>query len=230
MMNSALANTHVSVVDVWKSFDQGRIEVLRGVNLQVARGEILALCGVSGCGKSTLLNVISGLEDVTRGQVKVAGHEVTNEAVRVNLLRHHIGYIFQLHHLMPDLTLRENCLVPLVATGGNRREGLARLHELAAATGVEGQLGQRVRELSGGERQRGALVRALMNNPELLLCDEPTGALDESNREKVFELLLGLARVCGRTMIIATHDPQIAERCDRTLRMRDGRIVGETTR
>lgn len=225
-----MANTHVSVVDVWKSFDQGRIEVLRGVNLQVARGEVLALCGVSGCGKSTLLNVISGLEDVTRGDVRVAGREVSNESVRVDLLRHHIGYIFQLHHLMPDLTLRENCLVPLVATGGNRREGLARLHELAAATGVEGQLGQRVRELSGGERQRGALVRALMNNPELLLCDEPTGALDESNREKVFELLLELARARGRTMIIATHDPQIAERCDRTLRMRDGRIVGETTR
>ncbi len=230
MMESTLANTHVSVVDVWKSFDQGRIEVLRGVNLQVARGEVLALCGVSGCGKSTLLNVISGLEDVTRGDVRVAGREVSNESVRVDLLRHHIGYIFQLHHLMPDLTLRENCLVPLVATGGNRREGLARLHELAAATGVEGQLGQRVRELSGGERQRGALVRALMNNPELLLCDEPTGALDESNREKVFELLLELARARGRTMIIATHDPQIAKRCDRTLRMRDGRIVGETTR
>ncbi len=230
MMESTMANTHVSVVDVWKSFDQGRIEVLRGVNLQVARGEVLALCGVSGCGKSTLLNVISGLEDVTRGDVRVAGREVSNESVRVDLLRHHIGYIFQLHHLMPDLTLRENCLVPLVATGGNRREGLARLHELAAATGVEGQLGQRVRELSGGERQRGALVRALMNNPELLLCDEPTGALDESNREKVFELLLELARARGRTMIIATHDPQIAERCDRTLRMRDGRIVGETTR
>jgi ABC-type lipoprotein export system ATPase subunit len=105
---------------------------------------------------------------------------------------------------------------------------LARLHELAAATGVTQSLGQRVRELSGGERQRGALVRALMNDPELLLCDEPTGALDESNREKVFELLLELVRARGRTLVMATHDLDLAGRCDRTVRMRNGRIEGES--
>lgn len=216
----------ISIKDVWKSFDRGRIEVLKGVSLDVAKGEVLALCGTSGCGKSTLLNVISGLEPADRGSVQVTGSGVSGEAVRLELLRHRIGYVFQLHHLMPDLTLAENCLVPVIAAGGKRAEGIRRLHELAQATGVDHRLDQRVRELSGGERQRGALVRALMNDPEILLCDEPTGALDESNREKVFDLLLGLARARGRTLVLATHDPDLARRCDRVVRMRDGRIEG----
>lgn len=217
---------HVVIRDVWKSFDGGRIEVLKGVSLEVARGEVVALCGTSGCGKSTLLNVISGLEVTERGTVRVNGGGVTGEAERLQLLRHHIGYVFQLHHLMPDLTLAENCLVPVIAAGASRKAGLARLAELAEATGISHRLTQRVRELSGGERQRGALVRALMNDPQLLLCDEPTGALDESNRERVFELLLDLARARGRTLVMATHDPDLAGRCDRVVRMRDGRIEG----
>jgi ABC-type lipoprotein export system ATPase subunit len=217
----------VLVENVWKSFDRGRIEVLKGVSLTVPQGEIVALCGTSGCGKSTLLNVISGLEEVDRGHVRVSGHDVVKESTRIDLLRHHIGYVFQFHHLMPDLTLAENCLVPVVATGGNRADAWARLEDLAAATGIGHRLGQRVRELSGGERQRGALVRSLMNDPELLLCDEPTGALDETNRERIFELLLDLVRARGRTLVLATHDPELAGRCDRTLKMRDGRIVGE---
>lgn len=218
---------HVIVRDAWKSFDRGRIEVLRGISIEVAHGEVVALLGASGCGKSTLLNVISGLEPVESGEVLVDGRVVCDESSRIGLLRHHIGYVFQLHHLMPDLTLRENCLVPVVAARGDRKAGIMRLNELAIATGIDHRLGQRVRELSGGERQRGALVRALMNDPRLLLCDEPTGALDESNREKVFSLLLDLARAGGRTLIIATHDPAIAERCDRMIRIRDGKIAEE---
>lgn len=226
-MTKEMKELLVDVKDVWKCYDAGRIEVLRGVGLEVCRGEIVALCGSSGCGKSTLLNVISGLETADRGSVQVLGKNVSEEAVRVEMLRQHVGYVFQLHHLMPDLTLRENCLVPMVANKAARKNSKARLQELADATGVAHRLGQRVKQLSGGERQRGALVRALMNDPELLLCDEPTGALDETNREKVFELLLDLVRSKGRTMIIATHDPEIARRCDRTLHMRDGRITGE---
>ena len=216
----------ILVEDVWKSYDNGRIEVLKGVTLRVEKGGIVALCGTSGCGKSTLLNVISGLEEVDRGLVRVAGRDVVDEPTRIELLRHRIGYVFQMHHLMPDLTLAENCMVPIIAAGGKRAEGLARLQELAEATGVTHRLGQRVRELSGGERQRGALVRSLMNDPEILLCDEPTGALDESNREKIFDLLLELVRSRGRTLVLATHDPELASRCDRTVRMRDGKIEG----
>lgn len=217
----------VAVRDVWKSFDQGRIEVLKGVTLDVQPGELVALCGTSGCGKSTLLNVISGLEVPERGQVLVAGQEVIGEKVRLALLRRRIGYVFQFHHLMPDLTLEENCLVPVVAVRGDRRASLQRLRELAEQTGVAHRLDRRVRELSGGERQRGALVRALMNRPELLLCDEPTGALDASNRELVFGLLLELARSQGCTLLLATHDLELAERCDRILRMRDGHLLSE---
>lgn len=224
---SATDDIEILVEDVWKSYDGGRIEVLKGVTLRVEKGGIVALCGTSGCGKSTLLNVISGLEEVDRGLVRVAGRDVVDEPTRIELLRHRIGYVFQMHHLMPDLTLSENCMVPIIAAGGKRAEGLARLHELAEATGVAHRLGQRVRELSGGERQRGALVRSLMNDPEILLCDEPTGALDESNREKVFDLLLELVRSRGRTMMLATHDPELASRCDRTVCMRDGRIEGK---
>jgi lipoprotein-releasing system ATP-binding protein len=218
----------IRVEDAWKSFERGRIEVLKGVTLTVPKGGIVALCGTSGCGKSTLLNVISGLEEVDRGLIRVAGRDVVDEATRMDLLRHRIGYVFQFHHLMPDLTLAENCMVPVIAAGGKRAEGLARLNDLAAATGVAHRLGQRVRELSGGERQRGALVRALMNDPEILLCDEPTGALDETNREKVFDLLLDLVRSRGRTLVLATHDPELARRCDCHVRMRDGRIEGES--
>ncbi|RYD64064.1 MAG: ABC transporter ATP-binding protein [Verrucomicrobiaceae bacterium] len=215
----------VEIHDVWKSFDRGRIEVLKGVDLHVRRGETVALCGTSGCGKSTLLNVIAGLEYPDRGSVRTADSEVGNERERVDLLRHKVGFVFQLHHLMPDLTLEENCLVPVIAAGGRRADAMQRLHELAEATGVIHQLKQRVRELSGGERQRGALVRSLMNEPELLLGDEPTGALDEANREKVFALLLDLVRSKGRTLVMATHDLDLAQRCDRVVRMRDGRIL-----
>lgn len=218
------AEMEVCVEDVWKSFDRGRIKVLKGVTLRASKGEVVALCGTSGCGKSTLLNVISGLEEVDRGLVRVAGADVVDEAVRVDLLRRRIGYVFQFHHLMPDLTLSENCMVPVIAAGGKRAEALERLRELAEVTGVEHRLDQRVRELSGGERQRGALVRALMNDPEILLCDEPTGALDEKNREMVFELLLELVRSRNRTLVLATHDPDLAHRCDRCVKMRDGQI------
>lgn len=217
----------VEIQDVWKSFDRGRIEVLKGVDLKVRRGETVALCGTSGCGKSTLLNVIAGLEDADRGSVRTAGRTIGSERERVDLLRHDVGFVFQLHHLMPDLTLEENCLVPVIASGGKRADAMKRLAELAEATGVTQQLKQRVRELSGGERQRGALVRSLMNEPDLLLGDEPTGALDEANRERVFAMLLDLVRAKGRTLVMATHDLELAMRCDRVIRMRDGRIVSD---
>lgn len=217
----------VEIQDVWKSFDRGRIEVLKGVDLKVRRGETVALCGTSGCGKSTLLNVIAGLEDADRGSVRTAGRTIGSERERVDLLRHDVGFVFQLHHLMPDLTLEENCLVPVIASGGKKADAMKRLAELAEATGVTQQLKQRVRELSGGERQRGALVRSLMNEPDLLLGDEPTGALDEANRERVFAMLLDLVRAKGRTLVMATHDLELAMRCDRVIRMRDGRIVSD---
>ena len=215
----------IDVADVWKSFDAGKIAVLKGVSMEVARGELLALCGTSGCGKSTLLSLIAGLESLDRGNIRIDGRERITEKEKVALLRKEVGFIFQLHHLMPDLTLEENCLVPVIAVGGNMASARKRMRDLAEQTGVAHRLDRSVRELSGGERQRGALVRALMNDPHILLADEPTGALDEENREIVFSLLLDLVRSGGKTLVMATHDRMMAERCDRVLQMRDGRIV-----
>jgi ABC-type lipoprotein export system ATPase subunit len=215
----------IDVADVWKSFDAGKIAVLKGVSMEVARGELLALCGTSGCGKSTLLSLIAGLESLDRGHIRIDGRERITEKEKVALLRKEVGFIFQLHHLMPDLTLEENCLVPVIAVGGNMAAARKRMRDLAEQTGVAHRLDRSVRELSGGERQRGALVRALMNDPHILLADEPTGALDEENREIVFSLLLDLVRSGGKTLVMATHDKEMAQRCDRVLHMRDGRIL-----
>jgi len=215
----------IVIDDVWKSFDDGKIAVLKGVSLEVKTGELLALCGTSGCGKSTLLSLIAGLEDCDRGEVRIDGRVWQSEREKVALLRREVGFVFQLHHLMPDLTLEENCLVPVIAVGGSMAAAKVRMRELAEMTGVGHRLDRSVRELSGGERQRGALVRALMNDPRILLADEPTGALDEENREIVFQLLLDLVRKGGKTLVMATHDKEMAQRCDRVLQMRDGRIV-----
>jgi ABC-type lipoprotein export system ATPase subunit len=215
----------IVIDDVWKSFDDGKIAVLKGVSLEVKSGELLALCGTSGCGKSTLLSLIAGLEDCDRGEVRIDGRVWQSEREKVALLRREVGFVFQLHHLMPDLTLEENCLVPVIAVGGSMAAAKVRMRELAEMTGVAHRLDRSVRELSGGERQRGALVRALMNDPRILLADEPTGALDEENREIVFQLLLDLVRKGGKTLVMATHDKEMAQRCDRVLQMRDGRIV-----
>ncbi len=214
----------VEVNDVWRSYDEGRIEVLKGVDLTVEEGSTVALVGSSGCGKSTLLNVIAGLEIPQKGRVTVAGRGVVDEGSRRGLLRHTVGFVFQLHHLMPGLTLEENLLVPAVAVGMARRKARERVRELADETGLADRLGRRVRELSGGERQRGALCRALMNRPRVLLADEPTGALDERNREAVFGLLMGLVAEKGLTLVMATHDIGLAERCQRVVGMRDGRV------
>jgi ABC-type lipoprotein export system ATPase subunit len=172
-----------------------------------------------------LLSLIAGLESLDRGHIRIDGRERITEKEKVALLRNEVGFIFQLHHLMPDLTLEENCLVPVIAVGGNMAAARKRMRDLAAQTGVAHRLDRSVRELSGGERQRGALVRALMNDPHILLADEPTGALDEENREIVFSLLLDLVRSGGKTLVMATHDKEMAQRCDRVLHMRDGRIL-----
>ena len=214
----------IEVRGVWRSYDEGRIEVLKGVDLSVDAGSTVALVGTSGCGKSTLLNVIAGLESPQRGQVMIAGRGVADEAARREILRHTVGFVFQLHHLMTGLTLEENLMVPAVAVGMAKRDARERVRDLAAQTGLQDRLDRRVRELSGGERQRGALCRALMNRPKVLLADEPTGALDERNREAVFDLLMKLVKENGLTLVMATHDIELAGRCGRIVKMRDGRV------
>lgn len=207
---------------VWKSYDQGAIAVLRGVDLEVPAGETAALCGASGCGKSTLLHLLGGLDVPDRGEVTVNGVPIGAERDRLRLLRHEVGFVFQLHNLIPDLTLEENCLIPTVAAGLDRRAAQARLEELAHRTGLSHRLHHRIQKLSGGERQRTALCRALMNRPKILLADEPTGSLDERTSGMVFDLLLELAAGEGVTLLMATHDRALARRCDRLVEMHDG--------
>ncbi len=210
--------------DVWKSYEDGAIAVLKGADFEALEGQTVALCGPSGCGKSTLLHLFGGLDSLDRGRVSVNGIEVNRHRNLLRLLRHEVGFVFQLHNLIPDLTLEENCLIPTVAAGVDHRIARARLLELAARTGLTCRLGQRIQKLSGGERQRTALCRALMNKPKILLADEPTGSLDEHASGAVFDLLLDLVATEGATLVMATHDRGLAARCDRLLEMHDGRI------
>lgn len=217
------AGAVLSAKDVWKSYEDGSIQVLNGVNFAVHRGQTVALCGPSGCGKSTLLHLLGGLDEPSRGWILLHG-EPLKERDRTHYLRHEVGFVFQLHNLIPDLTLAENCLIPTVAAGTARPQALERLHQLAERTGLTHRLNQRIQKLSGGERQRTALCRALMNKPEILLADEPTGSLDERTSGQIFELLLDLAATDGITLLMATHDRGLAQRCNRLVEMRDGKI------
>jgi ABC-type lipoprotein export system ATPase subunit len=210
--------------DVWKSYDAGSISVLKGVNFEAEEGRTVALCGPSGCGKSTLLHLLGGLDEADRGRVSVNSKEINRHSSPLRLLRHEVGFVFQLHNLIPDLTLEENCLIPTVAAGIDRQTARARLRQLTERTGLSHRLKHRIQKLSGGERQRTALCRALMNQPRILLADEPTGSLDEHTSANVFQLLLDLVATEGVTLVMATHDRALASRCDRLVEMRDGRI------
>jgi ABC-type lipoprotein export system ATPase subunit len=209
---------------VFKSYEDGAIPVLRGVDFHAGHGETVALCGPSGCGKSTLLHLLGGLDDPDTGRILANGVDLRTMRSRVPLLRHQVGFVFQLHNLIPDLTLAENCLIPTVAAGLDRAAAEARLHELAGRTGLSHRLHSKVQKLSGGERQRTALCRALMNRPPILLADEPTGSLDERTSHTVFELLLEIVATEGTTLVMATHDRALAQRCHRMIEMHDGKI------
>ncbi len=216
--------TLATVLNVVKSYDRGRIRVLRGVDLTVRAGEVVALWGASGSGKSTLLHLLGGLDVPDRGELRVCGLDPAREFDRLTLRRRHTGFVFQLHNLIPDLTVRENIAVPALACGLGRATTRARVEELAASVGLSHRLTHRIQDLSGGERQRTAICRALLNRPQLLLADEPTGSLDEETGTSIFNLLRTMAARDGLTVVLATHERRFAEQCDRVLRMRDGTL------
>jgi ABC-type lipoprotein export system ATPase subunit len=221
---TAQRNIVLRATAVHKSYDAAAITVLNGVDFEAIEGQTVALCGPSGCGKSTLLHLLGGLDEPDSGHVSVNNIELNRHRNRLDLLRHQIGFVFQLHNLIPDLTLEENCLIPTVAAGISRAAAQARLKQLTDRTGLSHRLHNRIQKLSGGERQRTALCRALMNHPRILLADEPTGSLDESTSSTVFQLLLDVAVTEGVTLVMATHDRALAARCDRLVEMHDGRI------
>lgn len=209
---------------VSKSYDAGRIVVLREASLDVRAGELVALWGASGSGKSTLLHLLGGLDAPDAGELFVCGLNPTGEENRLALRRHRVGFVFQLHNLIPDLTVEENLRVPALAVGRTGAEITARVRHLADQVGIAHRLGHRIQDLSGGERQRAAICRALMNRPRLLLADEPTGSLDEETGNTVFSLLKELAEQDRIAVVMATHERRFAEACHRIIRVRDGRL------
>ncbi len=221
----AKANTIVvHALSIRKAYDHGRIGVLDNVALEVRAGEMVALLGASGSGKSTLLHILGGLDVPDLGELSVCGLDPREEKDRLELRRHHLGFVFQLHNLIADLTVEENLRVPALATGAPPAETKARVRELAESTGIAHRLDHRIQDLSGGERQRVAICRALMNRPQLILADEPTGSLDETTADTVFALLRSLVKDHGVAILLATHERRFAEQCDRVLRVRGGRI------
>ena len=214
----------ISGRDLQKSYDAGRVPVLAGVSVEIRAGEMVALWGASGSGKSTLLHLLGGLDVADSGELSVCGLDPRMEEHRLELRRRHLGFVFQLHNLIADLTVEENIRVPALAVGQTPAETKKKLRELADAVGIGHRLAHRVQDISGGERQRTALCRALMNSPRLLLADEPTGSLDETTGDTVFALMRSLVKDRGITVVLATHERRFAEQCDRMLRVRQGRI------
>lgn len=203
------------------------VPAVRGVSFRVAPGELLLLTGPSGSGKSTVLNLIAGLDRPDAGEVRVDGASVGGCADPARFRREVVGVVFQLHHLLPELTAQENVEVPLIPAGLPRAERLRRARAALGEVGLGGRLTHRPGELSGGERQLVAVARAIVGRPRLLLADEPTGSLDSAAGARVLALLAGLCRQRGMTILLVSHDPRAAAYADRVLSLRDGRIAGE---
>ncbi len=218
----------IRVVNLTRTFEMGEttVEALRGVNLTVGQGEFVALVGPSGSGKSTVLNLIGGLDRPSEGQIWLDGLELTAQDERglTAHRRHRVGFVFQSFNLLPRLTALENVALPLMFGGVPEGARLARARTLLEQVGLGGRLSHRPTQLSGGEQQRVAIARALVAEPILLLADEPTGNLDTSTGREIMDLLKALNARRGLTLLVVTHDPEVAAFADRLVRLRDGQV------
>lgn len=223
----------IQLRQVTKQFSSGRrVTALDGVSIEVSRGDIVSIVGPSGSGKSTLLNLIGGLDRVSSGEILIDGQNLTHlsddDLTRVR--RDKIGFIFQFFNLLPSLRSVENVALPLHLRGWPRKKAEARAHELLHLVQLGARLDHLPDELSGGERQRVAIARALAVNPPILLADEPTGNLDTQTGQDILQLIHDLHRQLGATVLIVTHDQQVAARCRRKVTIRDGRVVEDRRR
>lgn len=227
-----MSGSRVEIRQLRKSYDHGgqRLDVLKGVDLVIGAGEMVAVVGASGAGKSTFLHVLGTLDQPSAGSVIYDGVDVTHmpPAAVADFRNHTIGFVFQFHHLLPEFTAVENCAMPALISGVSRAEATARAHKLLERVGLGHRLTHRPGELSGGEQQRVALARALVMEPRVLLADEPTGNLDTHTGEEMHQLVVELNRERGMTLVVVTHNPDFVRRLPRTVRMVDGLIADET--
>ena len=205
----------------------GKLCVLNDISLEINSGEIVAVTGPSGAGKTTLLLTLGSLERPDKGSVRYGSDDIfrLGDNALAHFRNRHIGFIFQFHQLLPEFTLEENVAMPALIGGQSRSRALSRARELLDYLGLKDRASHRPGQLSGGECQRGAVARALVNNPQVVLADEPSGSLDSHNRRELHDLFFALRRDMGQTFVIVTHDDSLAAEADRIVRMRDGRII-----
>lgn len=214
--------------NITKSF--GSLQVLKGISLQIGKGEVVSIVGPSGAGKTTLLQIMGTLDDADGGEIVVDGINVNklSQKEMARFRNQHIGFVFQFHQLLPEFTALENVMIPAMIAKKSQKEAKAKAMELLEYMGLTDRANHKPNELSGGEKQRVAVARALINNPSVILADEPSGSLDSKNKAELHQLFFDLRDRFGQTFVIVTHDEELAKTTDRTIHMKDGLILDQT--